>query len=58
MYAKDQGQIEFINTTNEVDLTDIVRIIHPTIEYTVFSRILRMLGQETDLKNFRENEIT
>lgn len=37
MYAKDQGQIEFINTTNEVDLTDIVRIIHPTIEYTVFS---------------------
>jgi len=37
MYAKDQEQIDSINTTNKVDLTDIFRIIHPTIEYTVFS---------------------
>lgn len=37
MCAKDQGQIKFINTIDEVDLTDMFRIIHPTIEYTVFS---------------------
>ena len=53
--------VELNNTVNQLDLTDIYRVHHPSTECTFFSsahktlsRVNHMLGYKTNLNKFKE----
>jgi hypothetical protein len=53
------------DTTNQMDLTDIYRIFHPTTQYTfflaahgTFSKIDHILGHKESLSKYKKIEIT
>ena len=58
---KNHQDIKDLNNTNQLDLTDVYRLLHPTIaEYTLFfkcvyafTKIDHRLGFKTTLKNLK-----